>query len=72
MLIPRAVGSEILNSLAFLSQIKRLRLHCIGISLDQDVAAMQRLSGLRSLQVRFDSRAHKIVRALDPVINGMT
>jgi hypothetical protein len=51
----RVVGSEILNSIAFLSQTKRLELYSIGIAVGKDLAALQRHSGLRSLQVDFDS-----------------
>jgi len=47
------VSSAILNSVAFLSQIKTLELTHIGIAEGRDVASLQRLSALRSLRVGF-------------------
>jgi len=47
------VSSAILNSIAFLSQIKTLELTHIGIARGRDVASLQRLSALRSLRVGF-------------------
>lgn len=47
------IGSAVLNSLAFLYQIKKLDLINLGFPKQENVATMQRLSGLRSLQVIF-------------------